>query len=105
LLSTTGRLYFHKGKTGLLSCVDAATGKPHYFAQRIGLDNPYASPIEAGGHIYLTARSGTTVVLADADNVKKLATNHLDETISATPAPVDNEFFIRGDKHLFCIAQ
>jgi outer membrane protein assembly factor BamB len=105
LLSTTGRLYFHKGKTGLLSCVDAATGKPHYFAQRIGLDNPYASPIEAGGHIYLTARSGTTVVLADADNVKKLATNHLDETISATPAPVDNELFIRGDKHLYCIAR
>jgi outer membrane protein assembly factor BamB len=105
LLSSTGRLYFHKGKTGLLSCVDAATGKPHYFARRIGLDNPYASPIEAGGNIYLTARSGTTVVIADADEVKVLATNHLDETIGATPAPVDNELFIRGDKHLLCIAR
>lgn len=105
LLSTAGRLYFHKGKTGLLSCVDAATGKPHYFARRIGLDNPYASPIEANGHIYLTARSGTTVVIADADDLKVLATNHLDETIGATPAPVDKELFIRGDKHLYCIAR
>jgi outer membrane protein assembly factor BamB len=105
LLTSTGRLYFHKGKTGLLSCVDAATGKPHYFARRINLDNPYASPIEAGGHVYLTARTGTTVVIEDADDLKVLATNHLDETIGATPAPVDNELFIRGDKHLYCISR
>jgi outer membrane protein assembly factor BamB len=105
LLSTTGRLYFHKGKTGLLSCVDAATGKPHYFARRIGLDNPYASPIEAGGHIYLTARTGMTIVMEDADDVKILAKNQLDETIGATPAPVDDELFIRGDKRLYCIAR
>ena len=105
LLSSTGRLYFHKAKTGLLSCVDAATGKPHYFARRIGLDNPYASPVEAGGHIYLTARTGMTIVMADADEIKILARNQLDETIGATPAPVDNQLFIRGDKHLFCIAR
>ncbi len=105
LLSSTGRLYFHKAKTGLLSCVDAKTGKPHYFARRIGLDNPYASPVEAGGHIYLTARTGMTIVIADADEIKVLAKNQLDETIGATPAPVDNQLFIRGDKHLFCIAQ
>jgi hypothetical protein len=105
LLSTTGRLYFHKAKTGLLSCVDAATGKPHYFARRIGLDDPYASPVEAGGHIYLTARNGTTIVIADADQIKVLAKNQLDETIGATPAPVDNQLFIRGDRHLFCIAR
>jgi outer membrane protein assembly factor BamB len=104
-LLSSGRLYFHKGKTGLLSCVDAATGKPHYFARRIGLDNPYSSPVAAGGHVYLTSRNGTTVVIADADELKVLATNHLDETIGATPAPVDNELFIRGDKHLLCIAQ
>ena len=96
---------FRKGKTGLLSCVDAATGKPHYFARRIGLDNPYASPIEAGGHVYLTARTGMTVVIDDADDLKVLARNQLDETIGATPAPVDNELFIRGDKHLYCIGK
>jgi outer membrane protein assembly factor BamB len=104
-LLSSGRLYFHKGKTGLLSCVDATTGKPHYIARRIGLDNTYASPIAAGGHVYLTSRNGTTVVIADADELKVLATNRLDETIGATPAPVDNELFIRGDKHLLCIAQ
>ena len=104
-LLSSGRIYFHKGKSGLLSCVDAVTGKPHYMASRIqGLDGIYASPIAAGGHVYLTSRSGTTVVIEDAEELNILATNELDETVDATPAPVDSELFIRGEKHLFCIA-
>lgn len=103
-LLSDGRLYFHKAKTGLLSCVDAATGKPHYLARRIGLSNTYASPIAAGGYVYLTARSGNTVVIKDADELSIVATNTVEETVGATPAPVDNELFIRGDAHLFCIA-
>jgi outer membrane protein assembly factor BamB len=103
-LLSSGRLYFHKAKTGLLSCVDAASGRPHYFSRRIGLSNTYASPVAAGGHVYLTARNGTTVVIKDADQLQIEATNSLDETIGATPAPVDHELFIRGDTHLYCIA-
>ena len=34
-LLSDGRLYFHKGKTGLLTCLDASTGKPHYTTSRI----------------------------------------------------------------------
>ncbi len=104
-LLSSGRIYFHKGKLGLLSCVDAATGKWHYTASRIpGLDNIYASPIAAGGHVYLTARTGTTVVIKEGDDLKIVAKNELDETVDATPAPVDRELFVRGEKHLFCIA-
>ncbi len=105
-LLSEGRLYFHKGKTGQLSCVDAKTGKPYYLASRIpGLDNIYASPVAAGGFVYLTARNGTTVVIEDADRLKVVATNNVGEGVDATPAPVDNELFIRGEKHLFCIAR
>ena len=82
-----------------------APDAPSSGAVLCGLDNTYASPIAAGGHVYLTSRNGTTVVIADADELKVLATNRLDETIGATPAPVDNELFIRGDKHLLCIAR
>jgi outer membrane protein assembly factor BamB len=104
LLLTSGRIYFHKGKSGQLSCVDAATGKPHYLASRIpGLDSIYASPIAAHGNVYLTARNGTTVVIRDADTLEVVSTNSVGETVDATPAPVDNQLFIRGERHLFCV--
>ncbi len=105
LLLSHGRLYFHKGKTGILPCVNAATGQPHYAAQRTGLRKIYASPVAAGGYVYLTDRNGETVVLEDANEYKVIARNSVGETVDATPAPVDNELFIRGEHHLFCIAE
>ncbi len=104
-LLSGGRLYFYKGKSGLLSCFDAATGRPHYETERIGLNTIYASPVAANGHVYLTDRDGTTVVIEDADSLKVVATNSVGETVDATPAPVDKELFIRGERHLFCVAQ
>ena len=105
-LLSSGRIYFHKAKTGQLSCINAATGKPYYLANRIpGLDTTYASPVAAGGHVYLSARNGTTVVIQDSEELKIEATNDLGETIDATPAPIGNELIIRGEKHLFCIAK
>lgn len=103
-LLSEGRLYYCKAKTGILSCFDASTGEPHYTTERTGLSVLYASPIAAGGHVYLTDRDGKTVVLEDSDNFKIVAENSVGETVDATPAPVDNELFIRGEKHLFCIA-
>ncbi len=105
-LLLSGRLYFYKQRRGQLSCVDAATGKPYYLASRIpGLRQIYASPVAAGGHIYLTGRSGTTVVIEASDKLKVVATNSVGETVDATPAPVDDQLFIRGENHLFCLAQ
>ncbi len=104
-LLSGGRLYFHKGKSGVLTCLDAATGKPHFTATRVpGLDSIYASPMAAGGHVYLTGRNGTTVVIKDSNTFEVVSTNSVGETVDATPAPVDNELFIRGEKHLFCIS-
>lgn len=104
-LLSGSRLYFHKGKSGILSCVDARTGKAHYSAARIPeISSTYASPVAAGGHVYLTGRSGTTVVIVDGPTLEIVATNSLDEGVDATPAPVDNELFIRGERHLFCLA-
>ena len=102
---SSGRLYFYKGKEGQLSCVDAATGKPHYLASRIpGVKLTYASPIAAGGYVFLTDRDGTTVVIKDADKLNIVATNSVGEPVDATPAPAGKELFLRGEKHLFCIA-
>ncbi|MEQ8836551.1 MAG: PQQ-binding-like beta-propeller repeat protein, partial [Lacipirellulaceae bacterium] len=97
------RLYYTKGKTGILTCLDASTGKPHYAARRTELRQLYASPIAAGGHVYLTDRDGTTVVIKDDDKLDVVATNNVGETVDATPAPVGDELIIRGERHLFCV--
>lgn len=104
-LLSGNRLYFYKAKTGMLTCVDAATGKAHYTSMRVpGLDMTYASPVAAGGHVFLTSRNGKTVVIKDSEKFEIVSSNSVGETVDATPAPVDNELFIRGQRHLFCIS-
>lgn len=101
-LLSDGRLYYYKAKTGVLSCVDVETGEKKY-TTRTSLRTTYASPVAAGGYVYLSDRDGTTVVIRDADQFEVVAENNLGETIDATPAPVDKQLFIRGERHLFCI--
>jgi len=105
-LLSDGRVYFHKGKSGMISCVDLQTGKPHYQSERIqGISATYASPVAANGYVYLTGRRGATVVIKDSEKLEIVAVNSVGETVDATPAPVDDQLFIRGEKHLFCIAE
>jgi outer membrane protein assembly factor BamB len=97
-------LYMHKDKSASLSCVNPLTGEAYYTASKIpGLSTLYASPVSANGHVYITGRSGTTVVIKDGKKLEIISTNSVDEGVDATPAPVDNQLFIRGESHLFCI--
>ena len=97
-------LYFLKNKSGSLSCVDSATGEAHYTAKRLPkISSVYASPITAGGHVYVTGRSGAIVVLKDGKEFEIVASNSVGEGVDATPAAVDQQLFIRGASHLFCI--
>ena len=34
-----------------------------------------------------------------------LAVNHLEDTFSGSPAVVDREFYLRGERFLYCIAE
>jgi len=100
------RITYYKEKTGLLTCVDARTGTPHFEAARIpGVGRTYASPVAAGGHVYLTDRGGTITVIRDASTLEVVATNDIGEGVDATPAPAGRELFIRGEGHLFCVAR
>ena len=100
------RLYYNKGNTGIMSCVNPQTGEPMIDQRRLPeIDNMYASPVGAAGRAYFTSRSGTTLVLRDADELEVLATNTVGEPVDASPAIVDNEIYIRGEHHLFCISE
>lgn len=105
-LLSGNRIYFYKEKTGLLTCLDVNTGAPHYETARIpGVGRTYASPVAAGGHVYLTDRGGVITVIRDAPQVEVLATNDMGEGVDATPAPAGNDLFIRGEQHLFCVTR
>ena len=100
-----GKIWFYKGKTGLLTCMRINDGKPLYQAERVeGVSYTYASPVAADGHIYMTDRNGTITVIRDGDAPAIVAVNDMKETVDATPAPVGKELFIRGEGTLFCIA-
>jgi outer membrane protein assembly factor BamB len=100
-----GRLYFTQMNTGMLTCLDAKTGKVIFEKERLpGLTSLYASPVAAKDRIYFTGRDGTVVVIKRSDKLAVLATNRLGEGIDASPALVGKELFLRGEKHLYCIA-
>lgn len=100
-----GILYFTKSNSGVLSAYDAATGRNLYGPERLpGIRNIYASPVVAGGRLYITSRDGTTLVLAAGPEMRLLATNLLDDAIDASPAIAGREIYLRGRQHLYCIA-
>jgi hypothetical protein len=99
-------LYFVKSRNAILSSVAAKTGAPIIRQKRLPeMESIYASPVGADGRIYFCSREGTTVVLKHGPEFEVLATNLLDEPIDASPAIIGNQMFIRGEKHLYCIAE
>ncbi len=104
-LLSAGRLYYYKEKTGLLTCVDARTGRPHFETARIpGVGRTYASPVAAAGHVYLTDRSGRITVIRDAPALEVVAENDVGEGVDATPSPSGDSLFVRGERRLFRFA-
>lgn len=104
-LLSDGRLYFHAGRNGIISCVDAKTGKPHYLRQRIpGISQVYSSPVAANGYVYLTGREGTTVVIEDSPTFEIVSTNELGEPVDASLVFDGKDTYIRAAEHIYCIA-
>lgn len=99
------RFYFLSGNVAMLSIFDVKSGKALVDAERLpGLGGIYASPVAAGGKVYIASQNGATLVLKDSDKVEVLATNTLDDRFDASPAIVGNTILLRGAKNLYCIA-
>jgi outer membrane protein assembly factor BamB len=86
---------------GIVTCVDAKTGK-EYWRARIG-GNHSASPIYADGRIYFLSEEGESVVLAPGRQLKHLATNQLEGRTLASMAVASGSIFIRSETHLYRI--
>jgi outer membrane protein assembly factor BamB len=55
--------------------------------------------------VYITSRDGTTLVIRHGSRFEVLATNTLDDGFDASPALVDHELYLRGNRYLYCIAE
>ncbi len=101
-----GTLCFLKHYQGMLTCVDAATGKPRFGPVRLpGIRNVYASLVAAAGNIYVVDLDGNGLVLENADSLKVVSVNHLDDVFGASPAIVGDEIILRGERFLYSIAE
>ena len=99
------RLYYLKHYQGLLTCLQAKTGKTLFGPERLrGIQNVFASLVGAAERVYIVSRNGTTVVIKHGAKLELLARNRLDDSFSASPAIVGNELYLRGERNLYCIA-
>ena len=99
-------LYFLRHYQGILSRVEAKTGKEIHGPFRLdGIRNVYASPVGAAGRVYITDLEGTTLVFSHDENPRALAKNQLDDSFSASAAIVGDEMYLRGEHYLYCICE
>jgi outer membrane protein assembly factor BamB len=106
LLLDDGKVLFLHHYQGFLARVDARTGVETERAVRLdGMDDVYASPVAAAGRVYVTDRSGMTMVLSNGTRLEPLARNALDDSFSASAALAGRELFLRGARWLWCLAE
>ncbi|MEZ5402925.1 MAG: PQQ-binding-like beta-propeller repeat protein [Bryobacteraceae bacterium] len=102
LLYHDGLLYM-ANERGVVSVANAANGASIWKDRFGGVFS--ASPVAAGGHVYLSAEDGTTYVLAAGKEKKVIAENSLGERTLASLAIAGGRIFIRTDQHLYCIGK
>jgi len=100
-----GGLYFLKHNSGILTRLDAATGRKDFTERLEGIQNVYASPVGAAGRIYVLDRGGPAAVLEAGRALKALALNTLDDGFDASPAVAGDDLFLRGRRYLYRIAE
>jgi outer membrane protein assembly factor BamB len=86
---------------GIVTCIDAATGKSHW-RERVG-GNFHSSPVRIGDRIFCISLDGEVVVIAASKEFKLIARSKLDEPVTATPAIAEGRMLIRTEKSLICL--
>ncbi len=99
-LAYRGRVYMVTAG-GIVSCVDAKTGKV-IFRGRVNAPGAYfASPVAAGGKVFVASADGVVTVLSGGDTLDVLANNDLGEPVYGTPALMGSAIYVRSSQHLW----
>jgi outer membrane protein assembly factor BamB len=97
-----GRLYL-VADTGILTCVEAATGALIYQERLPGWYS--MSPLLAGDVLLLVNEKGKALVLRTGPRFEIVAENDLGEPVLATPAVLDGRIYFRTAENLICVGE
>ena len=98
-------LYFMTD-AGLLTCLDAMTGKPQYESKRFPTPGRFAgAPVAFDGKLLITSQDGETYVVKAGPEYELLGTNALGEGVIASLAIAGDSIYIRSEKNLYRIRQ
>ena len=90
---------------GVLTCLDARTGKEHYSERIEGGVGFTGSAVSDGRHVYFTSEDGQVHAIAAGTSYKHVATNPLGEVCMATPAISNGVIFFRTQGHVIAIGE
>jgi len=98
-------LYFMTD-AGLLTCVEAVTGKVEYESKRFPTPSHFAgAPVAFDGKVLITSQDGDTYVLKAGPVYEILGTNSLGEGVIASLGIAGDSIYIRSEKNLYRIRQ
>jgi outer membrane protein assembly factor BamB len=97
-----GKIYMVHER-GAVTCLDALTGRLIWKDKLKGQFN--ASPVYAGGHLYVPEVRGTVYVIKPGDRFQLVSENKLEATIKATPAFVNGNILVRTENFLYRIGR
>jgi outer membrane protein assembly factor BamB len=91
---------------GFASCLDAKTGKQHWY-KRVGGNGYSASPLYADGNVYLLSEDGVGTVLKASKKYELVSRNDLPKGTRtlASYAAADGALYLRTQKHLYKIGK
>lgn len=98
-----GRYIYILNDRGIVWCRDAKTGAEVWGNQRVRPGTYSASPVVAGGKVYVTSEDGVTTVFEAGPQFKVVAENDLADYTLSSPAVSDGQLFLRTAKYLYCI--
>ncbi len=99
--ASNGELVFALTTSGLLTCWNAKDGKKlweHDYETEC-----HASPSIAANRLYLFTQKGAAVVVEAAPQFKELFRTDMADAFHASPAFVQDRFFLRGVTNIYCI--
>ena len=88
---------------GVATAWEASTGKEVWLERFRG--KHWASLVTIAGLVYISAERGITRVVDPSQDFKVIASNDIKERLYASPVISNGKLYLRGDKHLFCIAR